>query len=154
MEELPDIPNVPQGVKDFGAKLGQEASQRAITRYKNREEGFRPDFAGPMAYASGFTTAFLLRGLAKRWVVPLQRRLRVAIFAAIVSLGLLSISFFYLWSAVSAASFRTFAVGFIPGIAALVLSLAKSYKTWCEGRKHLAEAGKLDAETKHLSQKD
>jgi hypothetical protein len=140
--------------EEFAKDFGWKACQEAMTEYKhghNRPE-FPEDTVTAMCYVSGFTVARVAKAFIDNWITPLQSRTRVAIAVASASFVFFGITLFYCWSVMSQGSFRTFLTLFVPGAAALLFSISNSYKTWSEGKKNLAEARKIEAESKRMTQ--
>ena len=132
---------------DFAKPVGMKAAGNAIEAYKQRRgEEFQESWEGPMLYASGFTAAHLTDAFAKNWIIPLRNRLRTALAGNVIAALLLGISGLYLWSVLDFSAFSRFLVVFIPSVAALLFSLAKTYKTLAEAKKLWRRQGKLKAQ--------
>jgi len=129
----------------FTREKGWAAAQTAIEQYKKVNPNFDAAWQTPMAYASGVTAGRLAQAMSKEWITPLRRQARMASLSALAAVLLLALALFYVWSLVSFGSFVQFFFAFAPGIGALLFSGAKSYKTWAEARKHLAEAKAIAA---------
>jgi hypothetical protein len=130
-------------LKNFAEDKGREIASRAVESYREKHSDLSLPTVLAMNYASGFTTAQLSAELYDRWFRPLRRQTRVAVISAIVSLALLFGAIFYAWSILSFESFSKFLIAFVPAVAGLLFTVAKSYKTWAEAKKALAEAQAL-----------
>ena len=135
-------------IDKFARPIGQEATVRAIDSYRKGNSDFRPEYKRPMQFASGYTTGWLAIAFAEQWIQPLEKKAQKAIIAALSAMFLMLFAIAYSWSTVSFVSFQRFLVAFVPGVIALLYSIAKAYKTWAEARKTLAEAFKIRAEAK------
>lgn len=132
-------------LRDFVKPVGHMAAENAIEAYRQkRGQEFLESWEGPMLYASGYTTAHLAEAVAKDWIIPLRNRLRTALAGSVLTAFLLGISGLYLWSVLDFSTFLRFLVVFVPSAAALLFSLAKTYKTLAEAKKTLAEAQQIE----------
>jgi len=134
-----------KNLDDFVKAKGRAAHLAAIERYRSKVGNFDEAWLTPMAFASGFTAAHLAKAISAEWISPLKRQARISGIAAIVALACLITTMFFAWSLVSFSSFAQFLAAFAPAVAALLFTIAKSYKTWAEARKHLAEAKAIAA---------
>lgn len=125
---------------DFVRNRGRTAAEAAVESFKSQVSDFDQSFVIPMFYASGVTAARLAKEMSSEWIAPLKRQARFAAISATVALAAVATTMFYAWSLVSFTSFAQFLAAFAPAVAALLFTTAKSYKTWAEARKHLAEA--------------
>lgn len=129
----------------FVKERGHAAGLLAVESYRSRVDNFDDAWIRPMAYASGFTSARLAKAISTQWMNPLKRQARISGISAIVALVCLITTMFYAWSLVSFTSFAQFLVVFAPTVVAMLFTIAKSYKTWAEAKKHLAEANAIAA---------
>lgn len=135
-------------LEEFTKAIGVKAATHAVETYKKAEGArFRDSWRKPMMYASGFTAGHITKSLANKWIVPLRNRLRAAWIGLAVATILLVFAGSYLWYVLDFVTFLRFLVLFVPGIAALAFSIAKTYKIFTEARKTLAEARQLEIAT-------
>ena len=133
-------------IEKFVDPVGEEAGKKAIEQYKENHENFEDSWKNPMLYAAGYTTAIVTHAFSSSWIIPLQRRLRNTGIALVVTAFLFIGAILYGWSLVSPETFYNFLLAFVPAIVALLYTLAKSYKTWAEAKRALAEALKIENE--------
>lgn len=131
-------------IENLVHKVGKEGAERAVATYKDHYDDFNPTMINPMYYASGCTAAVLAKAFAEKWITPLKRKAQMAIAAAGTALALLIAAIAYSWSIMDFKTFSQFLVAFIPGVATLAFTIAKSYKTWAEAKKTLAEARHIE----------
>jgi hypothetical protein len=104
------------------------------------------DEAKSAGFLSGYVSAWVTTAMFVGGVSPLLRQLRRYTILLTSSLICLTGAGTSLWAVGDAASFRTFAAIFFPGVIGVGLSAAKAWKTWAEGKKALAEARKIERE--------
>ncbi|WP_319586961.1 hypothetical protein [uncultured Desulfobulbus sp.] len=131
-------------LNEFAKTKGHAAAKAAVEKYRAKRPEFDENWATPMMFASGFTAGRLTRSISDEWIKPLKRQIRIAGTSALIALAFLIGGMFYAWSIVSLDSFVTFLAAFAPAVAALIFSVTKSYKTWAEARKHIAEAKAIE----------
>jgi hypothetical protein len=133
-------------IEKFVHPVGKEAGKKAIEKYKASDKSFEDSWVIPMMYTAGFTTSSVTHAFTNSWIIPLQKRLRNTGIALVVTAFLFVGAILYGWSLVSPDTFYSFLLAFVPAIVALLYTLAKSYKTWAEAKRALAEALKIENE--------
>jgi len=138
------VPNMDHHIEKLAKSVGMKAGRDAIDIYKERDSNFDNAWVKPMMYSSGYTAGRVTLALSKEWIVPLKKRTRITGLAALISLALLVAAVAYNWSIMDFETFSRFLASFFPAIAALIFVIAKSFKTWAEAKRTLAEAKNIE----------
>jgi hypothetical protein len=134
-------------VEEFAKKVSQNAAFRSVEALKKKDENYTEEWQAAMMYASGYTSCAVISALSKKWIIPLKKRSRNMAIAFSFSLLMFSFALLYMWSILDFETFAKFIIALTPAVIGVVFTATKSYKTWAEAKKIIAETDNINNES-------